>query len=96
MKVDARDRDKWRTPSLRNVAVSAPYLHNGSAASLYDVVRRYAKAPGTRPYIDDERKVRRVDLSDRDVDDLAAFLDTLTDADGARRPLTPPEASACD
>ncbi len=96
VKLDARDRDKWRTPSLRNVAVSAPYLHNGNAASLYDVVRRYVKAPGKRPYIDDERKVRRVDLSDRDVDDLAAFLATLTDADGARRPLTPPEASACD
>ncbi len=86
VKVDARDKNKWRTPSLRNVAVSAPYLHNGSAASLYDVVRRYVKAPGETPYIDDERKVRRVVLSDRDVDDLAAFLDTLTDADGARRP----------
>jgi cytochrome c peroxidase len=96
VKLDARDRGKWRTPSLRNVAVSAPYLHNGTAASLYDVVRRYVKASGARPYIDDERKVPRVDLSDRDVDDLAAFLETLTDVDGARRPLAPPEASACD
>jgi cytochrome c peroxidase len=96
VKVDARDRGKWRTPSLRNVAVSAPYLHNGSAASLYDVVRRYVNAPGKRPYIDDERKVRRVVLSDRDVDDLAAFLDTLTDADGARRPVPPVVPTTCD
>jgi cytochrome c peroxidase len=96
VKTDARDRGKWRTPSLRNVAVSPPYLHNGTAASLYDVVRRYARAPGARPYIDDERRVRRVELSEADVEDLAAFLGTLTDADGATRPLPPPEVSACD
>ena len=77
--------------------MSAPYLHNGSAASLYDVVRRYVNAPGKRPHIDDERKVRRVVLSDRDVDpDLAAFLETLTDADGARRPVPPLVPTACD
>ncbi len=46
--------------------------------------------------MDGERKVRRVDLSPQDVDDLVAFLDTLTDADGARRPLAPPVPTACD
>jgi hypothetical protein len=51
--------------------------------------RRYARAPGQWPYIDDERRIRRVDLSPRDVDDLVAFLETLTDIDGERRPLTP-------
>jgi hypothetical protein len=40
--------------------------------------------------------VRRVDLSPRDVDDLVAFLGTLNDADGARRPLEPPSATSCD
>jgi len=89
-------RARWRTPSLRNVAVTAPYLHNGTAASLYDVVRRYAKSPRQRAFVDDERTVRRVDLSARDIDDLVAFLDTLTDADGARRPLVPLTHSACD
>lgn len=96
VKVDTRDRGKWRTPSLRNVGVSAPYLHNGSAASLYDVVRRYAKSGTAGPYVDSERTVRRADLSPQDIDDLVAFLETLTDADGARRPLPPVEASACD
>jgi cytochrome c peroxidase len=93
---DPRQRAKWRTPSLRNVAVTPPYLHNGNAASLYDVVRRYAKAPGQRAYIDDERSVRRMDLSPRDIDDLVAFLETLTDADGARRPLVPLMHTVCD
>jgi cytochrome c peroxidase len=95
-KFEPHDHARWRTPSLRNVAVTAPYLHNGTAASLYDVVRRYARAPGRGPYIDDERRIRRVDLSAGDVDDLVAFLETLTDAEGARRPLTPLVANACD
>jgi len=95
-RVDVHERGKWRTPSLRNVAVTAPYLHNGTASSLYDVVRRYAKSREGRAYVDDERKVRRVDLSSRDVDDLVAFLDTLTDADGMRRPLAPLVHTSCD
>lgn len=96
IKVDVHERDKWRTPSLRNVAVTAPYLHNGTAASLYDVLRRYAKSASARAYVDSERKVRRVDLSSRDIDDLVAFLDTLTDADGVRRPLAPLVPTPCD
>jgi cytochrome c peroxidase len=95
-KFEPHDHARWRTPSLRNVAATAPYLHNGTAASLYDVVRRYAKARGQRPYVDDERRIRRVELSPRDVDDLVAFLATLTDADGARRALTPLVTSVCD
>ena len=90
------DRGKWRTPSLRNVAASAPYLHNGVAASLHDVVRRYASPGEKRRPGDDERDLRRVDLSDGDIEDLVAFLNTLTDADGARRPLAPLQAPPCD
>ena len=93
---DLRDRGKWRTPSLRNVGVAAPYLHNGVASSLYDVVRRYARSGEKRRPGDDERDRRRVDLSAGDVEDLVAFLHTLTDADGARRPLAPLEAAPCD
>jgi cytochrome c peroxidase len=96
VKVDPRDRARWRTPSLRNVAATGPYLHNGTAASLQDVVRRYADAAGALPYVDDEHKARRVRLSVRDIDDLVTFLETLSDADGARRPLAPLEHTACD
>ena len=96
VKVDPRDRARWRTPSLRNVAATAPYLHNGTAASLYDVVRRYAKSAGSSHYVDDEHKVRRVQLSAQDVDDLVAFLETLSDADGARRLLAPLPHTPCD
>jgi cytochrome c peroxidase len=95
-KLDTRDRGKWRTPSLRNVAVTAPYLHNGGAAALRDVVRRYTTVAEDPLHVDAERSLRRVDLSDRDIDDLVAFLTTLTDADGARRPLAPLVPTACD
>jgi cytochrome c peroxidase len=94
--LEPRDRAKWRTPSLRNVAATAPYLHNGTAASLYDVVRRYAKSAASSPYVDDEHKVRRVELSAQDVDDLVTFLETLSDADGGRRPLAPLVHTPCD
>ena len=95
-KFEPHDHARWRTPSLRNVAVTAPYLHNGTSPSLYDVVHRYSKARGQQPYVDHERRIRRVDLSPRDVDDLVAFLGTLTDAEGARRPLTPLLHTSCD
>ena len=95
-KLDPRDGGKWRTPGLRNVAVTAPYLHNGEAASLHDVVRRYATVAGDPMRVDGEGSLRRVDLSDGDIDDLVAFLTTLTDAAGARRPLAPLVPTACD
>jgi cytochrome c peroxidase len=65
-----------RVPSLRNVAVTAPYFHDGSEASLPTAIRRMARA--------------QLDLTidDRDVDDIAAFLDTLTGTYRGR-PLRP-------
>ena len=95
-KPDARDRGKWRTPSLRNVAVTAPYLHNGGAASLFDVVRRYTISDADTLRVDGKRNPPRVELSGRDIDDLVAFLNTLTDAEGSRRPLAQLVPSACD
>ncbi len=60
-----RDDDaRFRTPSLRNVALSAPYLHDGSAPTLTGAIRRHRVA---------------LDLSDRDVADLVVFLGDLTD-----------------
>jgi hypothetical protein len=59
-------------------------------------VRRYAKSGSAQTFVDDERKVRRVDLSPLDIEDLVAFLNTLTDVDGTRRPLTPLVPTSCD
>lgn len=77
-----------RTPSLRNVAVTAPYMHDGSRDTLREVLRAHAPA-GTR-----REALRRLTLSSREIDDLVAFLQTLTDEQGERRAL-PAASSAC-
>lgn len=72
-------RGDFRVPSLRNVAVTPPYLHDGSHLTLRDAVRH---GPGAT-------------LSESNVDELIAFLATLTDSAGAERPQQRPEGSTC-
>ncbi len=59
-------RNTWRVPSLRNVAITAPYFHNGNVMSLEQAVRIMGRAQLAKT------------LSDDDVDDLVAFLESLT------------------
>jgi cytochrome c peroxidase len=63
---DARDMYMFKVPSLRNVALTPPYFHDGSAATLADAVRMMAKYQLGR------------DLTDREVKLLVEFLKTLT------------------
>jgi cytochrome c peroxidase len=66
----------FKTPTLRDVALRAPYMHDGSIETLARVVRRYA-AGGTADSNLDPR-IRRFEASDRDVADLVEFLESLT------------------
>ncbi|WGS85555.1 cytochrome c peroxidase [Methylomonas sp. UP202] len=76
------DRWAYKTPSLRNVALSAPYMHDGSLATLEEVVRFYNRggvandnlAPAMRPLA----------LTDGEVNELVAFLKALTGANVGR------------
>ena len=80
---------QFRTPSLRNVAVTAPYNHDGSVATLEDVIRNYAAggrviASGDNagdgrisPYKDGV--LVSFQITDAEVGDLVAFLESLTD-----------------
>jgi cytochrome c peroxidase len=68
----------WRTPSLRNVALTAPYMHDGRYATLEDVVAHYNRggdpdAVGTR-----DVRIKPLLLTDDEQTDLVAFLRTLT------------------
>lgn len=65
----------YKTPSLRNVANHAPYMHAGQFATLDDVLRHYNRAP-TAPFGHSELKPRH--LSPVELRQLAAFLETLT------------------
>ena len=74
-----RNWGEFRVPSLRNVANTAPYMHNGSLATLDAVVRHYSEVDVERLHGDDgARLVRPLRLSPQEADDLVAFLETLT------------------
>lgn len=86
---DPQDMGKFRAPSLRNVELTAPYMHDGSIKTLEDAVAHYAAGGRVidqgplagdgraNPYKDPQ--IAPIDLSERDRSDLVAFLKTLTD-----------------
>lgn len=73
-KADA-DRGAFVTPMLREVARTAPYMHDGSIKTLKGVVDFYAGGGNSNPYLD--KQIRKIDLTPQDRDDLVAFLESL-------------------
>jgi cytochrome c peroxidase len=80
---------EFKVPSLRNLESSMPYMHNGSLASLRDVVKRYSEISPDRLHSDDEAILKPLHLTDGETADLVAFLQTLSDGGGKyqRRPF---------
>jgi cytochrome c peroxidase len=74
-KVD-RDRGAFVTPMLREVARTAPYMHDGSLKTLKDVVDFYAGGGNSNPYLDKE--IRAIKLTAQERQDLVAFLESLS------------------
>lgn len=72
----ASDRGKFKTPSLRELVYTAPYMHNGAFETLEDVVDFYIKGGGTHPNKDP--LLKPFELSDQEFDDLLAFLEALS------------------
>ncbi len=70
------DRWKYKTPTLRNVALTAPYMHDGSLATLRDVVRFYNR--GGVPNENLDPRIRPLNLTDPEIEDLVEFLESLT------------------
>jgi cytochrome c peroxidase len=79
--VEAQHRNfgEFKVPSLRNVARTAPYMHNGSLATLADVVRHYSEIDENRLHADGERILKPLHLTDKERADLIAFLESLSD-----------------
>ena len=73
-----RNFGEWRVPGLRNVAQTAPYMHNGSLATLRDVVKHYSELNEERLHADGERILKPLRLSPAEVEDLVAFLESLS------------------
>ena len=97
-------RFRFRTPTLRNVALTAPYMHNGMLETLEDVLEFYDRGRSENPNVADRRRRRADDdddvpgtqiargrlsggfrgvdnMSEREMADIVAFLEALTDPD---------------
>jgi cytochrome c peroxidase len=80
---NSEDIGKFRTASLRNAAVTWPYMHDGSisgpnpTAALEAVIRRYSEGGDGR--LNQDPKIKKLNLSNQDIADLAAFIQSLTD-----------------
>lgn len=82
------DRGAFKTPTLRNIAQTAPYLHDGSEPTLAKVVDFYVKGGVPNKYLSD--KMKPLTLSDQDKTDLVAFMEALTgDVTGKEKPTLP-------
>ncbi|MFM8890041.1 MAG: cytochrome-c peroxidase, partial [Planctomycetia bacterium] len=73
---EEKDTGAFKTPTVRNVALSAPYMHDGSIASLEEVVEWYDKGGHANPHLSD--KIRPLKLSAQDKADLVAFMKACT------------------
>ena len=86
---ERRDMGRFRAPSLRNIAVTAPYMHDGSIPTLEEVIAHYERGGRLlkeQPFAGDGRLspfksefVSGFELADQERDDLLAFLESLTD-----------------
>lgn len=79
-----QDRGKFKVNSLRNIALTAPYMHDGRFATLRDVIQFYNNGIQNSPTLDSRLRVqngqvRRMNLNGQEIDALVAFLNTLTD-----------------
>jgi cytochrome c peroxidase len=78
------DMGKFKIPSLRNVAITAPYMHDGSMANLTDVIDLYQK--GRVDHSLKDKRIKGFKLSATEKQDLIAFLHSLTDSSLLRNP----------
>jgi len=87
-----KDIGAFKTPGLRDVALTAPYMHDGSQSTLPDVVSFYDKGGEANPYLDGG--IVPLKLTEQEKQDLVAFMESLT-GEGAGSPtradLQPPK-----
>jgi cytochrome c peroxidase len=73
---DSHDVGAFKTATLRNILVTPPYFHDGSQATLWDVMDHYNKGGVQNPFLDGG--IQRLALSETEIDDMVAFLASLT------------------
>lgn len=81
----ASEKGVFKVPSLRNVALTAPYMHDGSKKSLWEVLRHYEK--GGERHANQSKTIRPFQLSAKNEKDLINFFKSLTDTTYLRESL---------
>jgi len=79
---ETKDLGAFKTPQLRNIALTPPYMHDGSEKTLRDVIEYYDRGGNDNPYLDGG--MRPLGLTDQEKADLVALLETFTSSDLAR------------
>jgi cytochrome c peroxidase len=73
---DEKDKGAFKTPTVRNVALSAPYMHDGSQKTLEEVVEWYDRGGHPNPQLSD--KIKKLNLTKEEKADLVAYMKALT------------------
>jgi cytochrome c peroxidase len=73
---DEADRGAFKTPTVRNAALTPPYMHDGSVATLEEVVEWYDKGGHPNPHLSD--KMRPLNLTAEEKTDLVEFMKACT------------------
>lgn len=73
---DATDLGRFKTPTLRNIVLTAPYMHGGSLANLAEVIEFHNRGGNANPFLDAE--IRPLGLNQQEKSDLLAFMEALT------------------
>lgn len=82
---DEMDRARFKVPTLRNIALTAPYMHDGSIGELGDVIDHYNHGGAAHPH--KSSLIKPLNLSNEEKADLIAFLHALTDEAFVNNPL---------
>lgn len=76
--LDEKDDGKFRVPTLRNIALTAPYMHDGSIATLEEVIEHYII--GGKDHPNKDPRIQPINLTEADKVDLIHFFESLTDS----------------
>ncbi len=78
------DRGKFRTPTLRNIALTAPYMHNGEILTLEEILVHYNN--GGKIFINKDERMSPLNLTKDEISDIINFLHSLTDEELIKNP----------
>lgn len=87
-----KDKGAFKTPTLRDIADSAPYFHDGSAATLEEAVEIILGGGKANPYLD-RANLKKASLTEQEKKDLIAFLKSLDEPCAFAEPPLPPEGT---